>query len=413
MTSRWGILAIAALSVLTAPVAGSGRAAAAADDLPFATDMRLAGDDHQTRFVMDVSRKIELRAFTLANPYRVVVDIPQITFQVPPRLGEKGRGLIKAFRFGLVMAGGSRIVLDVDRPVKLERAFVLDAAKGQPARLVLDLSATDRDSFMRNLSAENRDKPQASAQPVSPSSNPRPGDPRPIVVIDPGHGGIDTGTKSAAGDDEKTIVLDIGLKLRDAIEKTGKYRVVMTRTDDTFVPLADRVRFARDRQGALFLSIHADALPKREGDAQGATVYTLSEKASDAEAARLADAENKADVIAGLDLANEPGDVADILVDLAQRETKNFSHQFARNLVGEMKGAVRLHQTPMKSAGFQVLKAPDVPSVLLELGYMSNKDDLKLLKSEAWRSKTVETLAKAIDLFFSTRKVAGTGNGQP
>jgi N-acetylmuramoyl-L-alanine amidase len=411
VTSRWAILAIFAAGVLTVPVADSG-CARAADDLPFATDMRIAGDNSQTRFVMDVSRKIELRAFTLADPYRVVVDIPQVAFQVPPRLGEKGRGLIKAFRFGLVMAGGSRIVLDVARPVKVEKAFVLDAARGQPARLVLDLAAIDRDTFMRNLSLEDRGRPPALLASVPPASAAT-GDPRPIVVIDPGHGGIDTGTKSAAGDEEKSVVLDIGLMLRDAIERTGKYRVVMTRTDDTFVPLADRVRFARERQGALFLSIHADALPRREGDAQGATVYTLSERASDAEAARLAETENKADVIAGLDLANETGDVADILVDLAQRETKNFSHQFARRLVGELKGAVRLHQSPMKSAGFRVLKAPDVPSVLLELGYMSNHDDLKLLKSEAWRAKTVDTIARAIDLFFSTRKLAGAGAAQP
>ncbi len=409
MTSRWGILAVVSACIVAVPLCGAVRAA---DDLPVATDMRVGGDETQTRFVMDLTRKIELRAFTLADPYRVVVDIPQVTFQLPSRLGEKGRGLIKAFRYGLVMAGGSRIVIDVDKPVRLDKAFVMDAGQGQPARLVLDLSATDRDSFMRNLSAESKTRP-AALPPMAPSASARSSDPRPIVVIDPGHGGIDTGTKSAAGDDESTIVLSVGLMLRDALEKSGKYRVVMTRTDDTFVPLADRVRFARERQGALFISIHADSLSKREGDAQGATVYTLSEQASDAEAARLADAENRADVIAGLDLKAEPGDVADILIDLAQRETKAFSHQFASGLVGELRNSVRLNRGPLRSAGFRVLKAPDVPSVLLELGYMSNRDDLKLLKSDAWRAKTVETIARAVDGFFSTRRLAGAGAPRP
>lgn len=409
MTSRWGTLALCALGL--AGICLAGDFARAASDLPVATDMRVAGDESQTRFVMDISRKIDLRVFTLADPYRVVVDIPQITFDLPSKTGDKGRGLIKAFRFGLVMAGGSRIVLDVGKPVRLDKAFVLDAANGQPARLVLDMSATDRDSFMRTLSAESRTRPVTQLPaPLSPAAS---ADPRPIVVIDPGHGGIDTGTKSDAGDDEKSIVLALGLMLRDALEKGGKYRVVMTRTDDTFVPLADRVRFARERQGALFLSIHADSISKREGDAQGATVYTLSERASDAQAARLADAENKADVIAGLDLTREPNDVADILIDLAHRETKTFAHQFARSLVGELRNGIRLHPSPMRSAGFVVLKAPDVPSVLLEVGYMSNKDDLKFLKSDAWRAKMVETVARAIDVFFSTRRVAGGGSQQP
>ena len=156
-------------------------------------------------------------------------------------------------------------------------------------------------------------------------------------MIDPGHGGIDNGTRAASGEMEKTIVLEFSLMLRDKIEKTGKYRVVMTRTDDTFVALGDRVQLARTRQAALFISIHADALRRGEGDAQGATVYTLSERPSDAAAARLAEAENQADAIAGLDLSAEPKDVAGILIDLARRETKTFSLQFAQAVVGELK----------------------------------------------------------------------------
>ncbi len=412
MAERWGCLVIVCVLLV---LSGAPRAAAQSNSLPVATDARVGGDDSQTRLVVDLSRKIELHAFTLADPYRVVIDMPQVVFQLPAKTGDKGRGLVKAFRFGLIMAGGSRIVIDVAKPVRIDKAFVLDAAARQPARLVVDLVATDRASFLRNLALDNKlqraDPTNKTARDAAPRAS---ADPRPIVVIDPGHGGPDTGTKAPGGEMEKQIVLEFGLLLRDQIEKFGKYRVVMTRTDDTFIPLADRVRFARDRQGALFISIHADFLGRAEGDAQGATVYTLSDKATDAEAARLADAENKADVIAGIDLSAEPDDVADILIDLAQRETRAFSQQFAHGLVGEMKTGVRLHKNPLKSAGFRVLKAPDIPSVLIELGYVSNKQDLKSLISGEWRARAAQSIARAVEGYFATKLAgAAAGAGRP
>ena len=385
-------------------------AAASAEASVVATDMRIGGDDKQTRFVVDLNRKIDLVAFTLADPYRVVIDLPQTTFTLPAKAGEQARGLVKAFRYGLIMQGGSRIVLDTKGPVRLEKAFVLDSAEAQPARLVLDLIATDRTSFMRNIALVNRPSHSTSIKPseAPPKAD---GDARPLIVLDPGHGGIDNGTKGSGGELEKDVVLAFAQTLREKLESSGKYRVAMTRSDDTFIPLAERVRFARSRNAGLFISVHADALPRREGQAEGATVYTLSENASDAEAARLAEAENKADVIAGVDLTTEPDDVANILVDLAQRETKTFSMQFARTLVGELKAAARLHKHPLKSAGFKVLLAPDVPSVLLELGYMSTKDDLKQLTSATWRARTAQALAQAVDSFFTPR-VAGAGGGR-
>ena len=399
-----------------APSAAQPDARAPSGPFPVATDTRVGGDDALTRFVMDFSRKVELRAFTLADPYRVVIDLPQVTFNLPPKTGEDGRGLVKAYRFGLVMQGGSRIVLDVGKPVRIEKAFALDAQAGQPARVVVDLVATDRDSFMKTVAAEKNSLRTGSTQESGKESAARPpqlrnsGDPRPIVVIDPGHGGIDNGTIAATGIMEKQIVLDFALLLRDQLEQSGKYRVVMTRTDDTFIPLADRVRMARIRQAALFISIHADALKKGEGEAQGATVYTLSETASDAEAGRLAENENRADVIAGIDLSHESTDVADILIDLAQRETKAYSMHLAKSLVAGMRKVAKMHKHPLKSAGFKVLKAPDVPSVLVELGYVSSEADLKQLTSGAWQAKTAGAVAQSIDAFFGT-KVAGASAG--
>jgi N-acetylmuramoyl-L-alanine amidase len=272
----------------------------------------------------------------------------------------------------------------------------------------------DRETFLRAVAVDNRlprTTPPLRKNERDPASR-SDGDPRPVIVVDPGHGGIDTGTRVPNGAMEKSLVLDFGLMLRDKLEKTGKYRVVMTRSDDTFVPLAERVRLARSRQAQLFVSIHCDALARGEGEAQGATVYTLSENASDAEAARLAEEENRADVIAGVDLSAEPDQIADILIDLAQRETKTFSLQFANDLVTELRGAARLHKHPLKSAGFRVLKAPDVPSVLIELGYVSNKDDLKQLMSETWRGRAGDAIAHAVDTFFTTR-VAGTAPSGP
>jgi N-acetylmuramoyl-L-alanine amidase len=414
---------------------------AAASGIPVVSDIRLAGDDKQTRFIIDLDKAISFRAFPLADPYRVVLDIPQVSFQLPAGVGTSGRGLIKAFRYGLVMPGGSRMVFDLNGPARIANSYVLEAANGQPPRLVLELEEVDRTTFVQSLSPDNRPElrpaivtakdtlvtdtvatieAKAEIPPKPAAALDRPAaamdkpdavaDLRPVIVIDPGHGGIDNGTQSG-NEYEKTLVLGFGLALRDRIEKSGKYRVVMTRTDDTFIPLNDRVKIARNQSAALFVSIHADALPRREGDAQGATIYTLSDRASDAEAERLAEAENKADAIGGVNLTEEPTDVADILIDLAQRETRTFSNRFARLLMGEMKTTTRMHKNPLKSAGFRVLKAPDVPSVLIELGYVSNKDDLEHLVSENWRSRTVGSVAHAIDAFFAKRlATAGQAN---
>jgi len=394
---------------------GQAPVPAAVSNFPIASDARLAGDAKQTRFVLDLDKPIQHRAFVLADPYRVVIDIPQVSFQLPAGVGAAGRGLIKAFRYGLVMPGGSRIVFDLTGPVKIANSYVLEAANGQPPRLVLELTEVDRTAFMQALAGESRPElrpavgdAKAAVAPVAPQKPAGPPDTRPVIVIDPGHGGPDNGTQAGGSDlMEKNLVLTFGLALRDRIEKSGKYRVVMTRSDDTFVPLDERVRIARSQSAALLVSIHADALPKNEGDAQGATIYTLSEKASDAKAERLAEAENRSDSIAGVTISEEPG-VADILIDLAQRETRTFSNRFARVLMNEMKSTVRMHQHPLKSAGFRVLKAPDVPSVLVELGYVSNKGDLEHLVSESWRTKTVNSMGQAIDTFLAKRLATAT-----
>lgn len=409
----------AALSCFTIPAAraieSQSPQLAVAPAFPVASGVRVAGDNKQTRFILDIDRKIDVRAFVLGDPYRVVVDIPQVTFDLPAGTGTTGRGLIRAFRYGLVMPGGSRVVFDLVGPAKIEKAYVIDAANGQPPRLVVELAAVERSAFKVSHAGDEKlqlrpaivaDASGTAVETTGAMGPGKPADSRPVIVIDPGHGGVDNGTQAATGEAEKTLVLDFAKALRDRIEKGGKFRVVMTRDDDTFIPLGERVRIARSNMASLFVSIHADALPKRGGDAQGATVYTLSDRASDAEAEKLAEAENKADAIAGVNLTEEPAEVADILIELTQRETRAFSNRFARTLVNEMKNVARMHKHPLKSAGFKVLKAHDVPSVLVELGYVSNKDDLQHLVSENWRSRTVGSVAQAVDAFLGKRVIS-------
>src|SRR5262245_29529968 len=226
MSEAWDSMALRAIRFVIIPVFGLlafvGSAAAAeairtpANLYPIVSDARLGGDGTQTRFIADLSKKVELRAFTLADPYRVVIDIPQVAFRLPAKAGETGRGLVKAYRYGLVMQGGSRIVLDLHKPARIERAFVLDAAEGHPARIVLDLAVTDRDSFLNTL--KQSPKPPAAtstlpdisrkADPAKAAVPPSKADPRPVVVLDPGHGGIDNGTRAASGESEKALVLD-------------------------------------------------------------------------------------------------------------------------------------------------------------------------------------------------------------
>lgn len=368
---------------------------------PVAKDARVAGDHLRTRFIADLSKKVDIRAFALDDPYRVIIDLPDVSFQMPAGLDKEPRGLIKAYRYGLFAPSKSRIVIDVNGPFLIDKAFVLEARDSQPARLIVDLVSTDREKFLKALSA-NPAPTQVTTVSVPASEALPPPSGKPVVVIDPGHGGVDPGTTSSSGVTEKDVVLAFAKVLKAELETDGHYDVQLTREDDTFLPLRDRVTLAQKRGASLFLSVHADSFPDKPADAKGATVYTLSEEASDEEAKELAAKENFSDALAGSELPSDSDEVvANILIDLAQRETQNRSLVFARSVVGEMRGS--LHSKALKSAGFRVLKAPDIPSVLLELGFLSNSDDEKELTADGWRQATAERVVKAIDGYFAKR----------
>ncbi len=377
---------------------------------------RLGGDVKRITFVVNLSKKVEIKVFTLAKPYRVIIDLPEVKFQFPSGLGRKGKGLVSAYRYGLFAPGKSRIVIDVKYPVLVTKALVMEANGGTPARMEIVLVKTSQDKFALSLAKRNLAKDLSSkitetkksvSKKKKKDATPEEGA-RPMIVIDPGHGGVDPGAIGSKGTLEKKIVLTFSKQLRKQLLATGLYRVAMTRDIDTYIPLHDRVKIGRRNKASLFISIHADSISRkrrRRNSVRGASIYILSNKASDAEAKALAALENRSDIIAGIELPESENPVTNILIDLAQRETNELSLMFAKLQLKQMRGTVRLHGYRTRSAGFRVLKAPDTPSVLLELGYLSSIHDEKNLKSSKWQKKMGKVLLKSIEAYF-TQQVA-------
>jgi N-acetylmuramoyl-L-alanine amidase len=375
---------------------------------------RLEQHKGKARLVFETTAAVTATAFPVAGPDRIVVDLPEVAFRIDPAVGRlpasharprrsgaaDGDGLVKSFRFGLFAPGRSRIVIDLARPAKIVKAA--SGEQNENARFVVELEATDAASFAAEAAKHNASPPEplARAETASAQVETSGGD-KPVVVIDPGHGGIDVGAAGRHGEQEKAIALDFARTLKEKLEASGKVQVLLTRNDDVFMALGERVRFARQHNASLFLSIHADTLG--EPSVEGATVYTVSARASDAEAAKIAEKENLADQAAGLEHIEDASEVGDILLDLTRRETRAYSRLFAEMLIARWKTAGNLNKNPSRSAGFVVLKAHDVPSVLLELGYLSSVRDLARLTSPEWREKAATTTAEAIEAYFSTR----------
>ena len=408
--SKWSRYLIATILavvfIMTAPVVAGFPGNAFAETVkPLVSGARVAGDETRTRFVLDMDTQVTPTISGLANPNRLIIDLPEVTFDLPEHTGTSGRGLIADWRYGLFAVGKSRVVMDLTDPVKVDKTFFLPAVDDQPARLVVDLVRSTAEEFeafaLSTRSSGTVKSPKKTAKSdrlTAPKDSAKP-----LILLDPGHGGIDTGAIGIAGTLEKAIVLDFAKLLKEKLDEGGLYDVRLTRDDDTFIPLARRVEIGHELAADLFISIHADSVRRGRKHVRGATVYTLSDRASDQLAQELAETENMSDVIAGVVLDEEPTDVTDILLDLARRETRSFSVYFARTLVTEMKSAVRLINNPHRSAGFRVLKAHDVPSVLVELGYLSNAHDEKLLISEEWRERMATAMSEAVHGFFRPR----------
>jgi N-acetylmuramoyl-L-alanine amidase len=369
------------------------------------TDAQVVRAGALTRFSLLLSARVPYHVSYLANPYRVVLDMPDVGFQLPVTAGQQGQGLIRAYRYGLFAPGKARVVIDTTRPVRVQKQAVnADQASGG-ARLVLDLAPADEAAFLASIApppaAARHHEAHDDTQPDPPAANARP-----VVVIDPGHGGPDPGAPGP-GFFEKDVVLAVAHHVRTALEASDSYDVHMTRTTDVFIPLGGRVAFSRRKGASLFVSIHANSLPAespRAAIVRGAAVYTLSEEASTRAAQQLADKENAADLLAGAESRiEEVNEVDRILADLKWRETSDFSTAFRGRLLTHLKRATTLSREPAPSAAFAVLRQGDCPSVLIELGYISNTTDAQLLVAPDWQQQVAQSIATAINEYFKTR----------
>jgi N-acetylmuramoyl-L-alanine amidase len=387
------------------------RSVRAAEDLAALT-YQAAGDELRTRIVINFDHEPDVSTMLLGEPHRLAIDLPKTVFAFDKKSVEP-RGLITDVRYGMIDDSRSRLIFMLKGPFEVERLDVIKNDTSPGYRLVADLVSSSDRKFADALKNQNQTTAStvvapkgdrlASAAPDEVSKAPKPF----TVVVDAGHGGIDSGAESASGSLEKNVTLMFAQQLRDELVKLPGIRVEMTRNDDTFLRLSERVRIARQYEADLFISIHADTINR--GNIRGATVYTVSDKASDADSRAMADRENRADAVAGISFDNETPEIADILMDLTRRETHTFSLSFAKTVVKSLKKDVNLINNPHRFAGFQVLRAPDVPSVLVEIGYLSNQDDEKLMLDPEWRSHVAERLAAAVGEFASM-KTAGASN---
>ena len=389
---------------------------------PAVVDARLGVHPDKTRFVLELSDAVPFKISTAASPYRVVVDLPELVW---PSTGVPvpGRGLVRRYIRTPGDSGGLRVVFETNGPAQVREAFMLPPKDGHKPRFVLDLAPTSPEAFARGAQPAAAPAAQPSAAPAvqaapKPAARPEPqarvvpaampaappvpaprGPEKPTIVIDPGHGGEDPGAVGVGGVYEKDITLAVARELRRQLEATGRYRVLLTRDKDVFIRLRERVGMARDVGADLFLSLHADSIAS--GSVRGLSIYTLSDKASDREAEMLAAKENRADAIAGLDLSGENELVATILIDLAQRDTMNHSKRFAKVVLENLrKDVTLLPSKPHRQAGFAVLTAPDVPSVLVEMGYLSSPQDTSQLKSPQHRERLARGVTRAVDSYF-------------
>ena len=373
-------------------------------------DARLGVHPDKTRFVMELTEAVPFRVEPQASPASVVVELGNARWGggILP-----GRGLVSAIASEMVTADRLRLVLATTVPVRIVWAEVIPPRDGKPPRFILDLEpakggAVDLRPVGGLPALPGTVAPNAGTVAASLASVPKPPIPPkqrpkapelPLIVLDAGHGGQDPGALGVNGVHEKDITLAMARELRRQLLATGRYRVVMTRDKDVFLPLRDRAAVARAQDAHLFISLHADSISSKK--VRGLSVYTLSDRASDKEAEMLAQRENKADAVGGLNLQAQSAEVANILISLSQREKMNQSRRFASLVVSSLDKKIAILPSPLRSAGFGVLTAPDVPSVLVEMGYLSHATDASLLTSATHRSRMAASLLRAVDGYFS------------
>lgn len=405
----WRSACLAALVACLWAVLPAAHAQEAAKPL-IAYAARIAGDDARTRVVIDFDRKPDFALHYTADPNRLIIDLPDTDFGFSEK-DLAAIGLFSEIRYGQMGEGASRIVMTIRKPARAVLAEVQENAEGQGFRLVLDCEVVTTEVFIELLNKQQwvgSEKVAGGKTDRMSGETEKPASTGFIVAVDAGHGGIDAGAKGATTDvDEKVITLEFAKILVERLNKEKGVQAFLVRDKDEFISLSERVVIARQRGAQLLISLHADTL--RQKDIRGATIYTISDKASDALAAGLAERENLSDGIAGIEIKDEPAEVTDILLDLTRRETQAFSIQLAETVLKSFEGQIGLINNPMRHAGFRVLQAPDVPSILLELGFLSNPRDEKLLTDEKWRAKVADLLTKAVGKYMESAGVTRGG----
>ena len=368
------------------------------------SNLRVGQGVGNVRIVFDADSQFDYKVFLLNEPKRLVVDAKNVKVNPKIEHAPDTNNLVSSTRLGSVGVDGVRIVFDLLQPAVIKKVFMLPPQSNFNWRFVIDVEVASERDFVKHIGNDNAftssrytDNGVKSSNKTNKSKHFTP-ERKKIIVLDPGHGGVDPGAIGVSGVYEKRITLAMARELKEELDKSGKYKVYLTRNRDVFIPLRERVRIARRYDADLFVSIHADSAKNKR--ATGLSVYTLSEKASDKEAAALAEKENKADIVAGLNFAEHSKEVSDILLNLAQRETLNRSSELATFMVQEMRKSIRTLNDTHRFAGFAVLKAPDVPSILMELGYLSNRTEERQLQQKAYRKKLAVSAHKAIDKYF-------------
>jgi len=435
-----------ALTVLVALLGllfGSGVVLAQAE-LPQILGVRVSTTPERARLIIDLSASAEYGIASLDGPERIAVDLKAAGAASVAPQAVAGNGIVASFTTAMTADGEARAELTLNQPAVVQQAYMLDPVADQPAQLIVDLIGTTELDFKARVAADlassislttpgvsseepvpapnaastSSSEAPAAASPEPPSSSSPvaaelPTDPgsRPLVVIDPGHGGIDNGASAPSGIHEKDITLAFALQLRDLLVKSGHFDVALTRDDDTYLTLNERVDLARQNKADLFISLHADTF--QQADIRGASIYTRDENATDILDKVLADGENRADVVSGYVPKDEKPAVVDILVDLMRRQARQQAYLAAEEIVKAMEPSVALRRFPVRQADFFVLQAPDVPSMLIELGFMSNPADIANLEDNDWRNKVVGAIANGVDAYFKDLRSGATSVAGP
>lgn len=377
--------------------------------------LKAVTDDNVVRVVLELAGTAEpIGFFSKGTAYRYVIDLHSTQLSDDGKRAAGDLGFFEKVEFGHQKNGTLRLVFGASVPFLLKENFILPAKAGAPKRAVFDFfKVTDREfvKAIRQQTEDARKKAKARLEKTVArkraarediGSNKR----KWRIVIDPGHGGKDGGAKTKAGVLEKEIVLSFSKNLAAALRRNKAFDITLTREEDIFVPLSDRVELARTTKADLFISIHADSLPA-DRRVRGTAVYTISEKASDRLASQLVDQQNKAGLIDGYELKSVPNEIVDILFDLTRRETSNLSSVFARHFVSSMKGKIRFFKFPVQRGAFTVLRVPEIPSALIELGFLSNNVDAKQLSAPQWRERVALDMAVSIAAYFQNPLLRG------